>query len=381
LLVTSVPPDIAGLQISSYNQASQGIDGDFFEVISMGAHCVDLITGDVMGKGLAAAMMGAATKLQFSRSLAELMTSGSLQGQLPRPSAVVAAVHRAMTPALQALDAFVTLCYVRIDTRRNTVTWVGCGHEETLKVSAGTSILAMGNQHPPLGVLDASDYVEDELPLSPGEALFLYSDGMTDAVMDDGDRIGRERVMAAVSRRMRLHATPCAVLHSLRCDLLHEGVQLHDDLTMVAVMRPPAGVSPARIELPVQLQALRQVHTFIGRQTQAAGLDEATCGLLEVACVEAFTNIVRHGVGLLPGAPIELVATRLRHELVIELVHVGEAFTPPEELVDTDFSDYPEGGFGLQIIRGASDDVQYLHDAGVNTLRLSKRLPAPAGVR
>ena len=75
LLVTAPPADVDGLQISSWSQASQGIDGDFVEIIRIGPECVDIVTGDVMGKGLPAAMIGAGTKLQFSRSIAELLGS------------------------------------------------------------------------------------------------------------------------------------------------------------------------------------------------------------------------------------------------------------------------------------------------------------------
>lgn len=371
LLVTAPPPTIAGLQFSSHNQASQGIDGDFVEIIRVGPHCVDLITGDVMGKGLAAAMMGAATKLQLSRSMAELMT---VTNALPRPAEVVAAVHRAMTPALQGLEAFVTLCYLRIDTQHNRVTWVGCGHEETLLVRRTGAPLVLPNQHPPLGVLDHDDYTEDTLALLAGDALFLCSDGVTDALRPDGSRVGRERVVAAVTRRVRRHATPAAVLHSLRRDLLQGGVRLQDDVTMVVVQRDPANAITTRIELPTRVSELRQVRGFVARHTHAAGLEEGACGLLEVACVEAFTNIVRHGEGLLEDAPVELLARREAGQLVIELVHLGDAFTPPVDPPDTDFGVFPEGGFGLEIIRGASDGVEYLHTSGVSTIRMTKRL-------
>jgi PAS domain S-box-containing protein len=374
LLVTAPPPTIAGLQFSSHNQASQGIDGDFVEIIRVGPHCVDLITGDVMGKGLAAAMMGAATKLQLSRSMAELMTAATELGALPRPAEVVAAVHRAMTPALQGLEAFVTLCYLRIDTQHNSVTWVGCGHEETLLVRRNGTPLVLPNQHPPLGVLDRDDYTEDTLALYAGEALFLCSDGVTDALRPDGTRVGRDRVVAAVARRMRLHATPAAVLHSLRSDLLQGGVRLQDDVTMVVVQREPETATTVRVELPMRVSELRQVRAFVAQHTRAAGLEEGASGLLEVACVEAFTNILRHGKGLLEGAPVELLARREAGQLVIELVHLGEAFTPPAELPDTDFAAFPEGGFGLEIIRGASDGVEYLHTSGVSTIRMTKRL-------
>jgi anti-sigma regulatory factor (Ser/Thr protein kinase) len=279
-----------------------------------------------------------------------------------------------MTPALQGLEAFVTLCYLRIDTQRNRITWVGCGHEETLHVRAAGSSVLLGNQHPPLGVLDDADYIQDEHEMAPGDALFLCSDGVTDAMRPDGDRVGRDRVTQAAIHRLTAHATPAAALHAMRADLLVPGVQLQDDVTMVVVQRQPPGTHSARVELPLQLHALRQVRAFINAQTAAAGLDEGARGLLEVAGVEAYTNIVRHGRGRVEGAPVELVARLGRDALVIELVHLGEPYTPPAQAPEADFGAYPEGGFGLRIIHGASDSVDYLHDAGVNTVRMTKRL-------
>ena len=397
LLVTAPPPQVGGLQISSYSHASQGIDGDFLELIQMGEHCIDLITGDVMGKGLAAAMLGAATKLQFSRSITELLTKSGEPADplvdkpanraasratsaaasataLPSPAAIVSAVHRAMTPALQSLDAFVTLCYLRIDTANNTLTWVGCGHEETLLISGAGEPVALPNQHAPLGVLDDANYVQDERGLAPDDALFLYSDGVTDALQEDGERVGRERVIEAVLRRVRGHATPGAALHSLRRDLLGQGVSLLDDVTMVLVQRQPLHLELARTELPLRLASIRPLREFILRHCLAAGLDDGSCGLLEVAAVEVFTNIVRHGRQLLDEAPVEVLVRRDGAELLIELIHLGAAFEPPTDLPKTDFGAFPEGGFGLSIIAGASDAVDYLHHQGVNTIRLHKSL-------
>lgn len=85
---------------------------------------------DVMGKGVNAALMGAAVKMPLRRSLIELTTSAIVSGRLPQPAEVVRSMHREVSPHFQALEAFVTLCYLRIDMRTNTVTWVGCGHEE-----------------------------------------------------------------------------------------------------------------------------------------------------------------------------------------------------------------------------------------------------------
>ncbi len=376
LLAASPLQQMNDVWLSSFNQASKGIDGDFVEVIQVGEQCVDIIMGDVMGKGVPAALMGAATKLQFSRSLAELLATQKAGLDVPQPMAIVASVHRAMTPHLQALEAFVTLSYIRLDRARNVITWVGCGHEESLVIRADGQTLLLPNQHPPLGVLERIDLVQDEAPLGAGDALFLCSDGLADAMLPGGERIGRELINTTVCKLVRTHTTPAAVLHSLRRDLLHCDVSINDDVSLVLVMQPPETEGKARGEFIIDMKSLHTVREFVRLQALRCGMTESEAAMLEVASVEVFTNIVRHAKGVLAGAPVELVVHHLPNEFVLEVIHLGDAFTPPEELAETNFDVFPEGGFGLIIIRNACDRVEYLHHKGVNTVRMSRFIEA-----
>lgn len=376
LLVT--PPDqrLPRTWLSVFSQASQGIDGDFVEVMPVGPDCVDIIAADVMGKGVGAALIGAGVKMQFSRSLALLVTAQLGSGELPGPARIVAEVHRAMVPSLLALDAFVTLCYVRIDTAANTVTWVGCGHEEPLLLTQGQSTVRhLANQHPPVGILETADYQADTLPMLAGDALFMCSDGLPDAISADGQRVGHERVAAAWLARQQLRHPPAAVLHGLRRDLLGPGVRFTDDLTMVVAQRTRSARRASRRELPIHLDSVVHVRGLVEHRALMAGLDEVAAGLLTVAAVEAFTNIVRHARGKLDGAPVELVVMVAPGEQVeVQFVYLGDYYEPPPEWVETNFADYPEGGFGLNIMREATDTLEFLHDQGVNTVRLVRRV-------
>ncbi|NDH54895.1 MAG: hypothetical protein EBY24_23640, partial [Betaproteobacteria bacterium] len=114
-------------------------------------------------------------------------------------------------------------------------------------------------------------------------------------------------------------------------------------------------------------------------RARKAGLDEVGAGLFALACVEAYTNAVRHTRGRPAQAPIELVVLVDDDALTVDIVTLGEPFEPPQGVADTSFDKFPEGGFGLCIMRQTADSVSHGHAMGVNTVRLLRRLPrAPA---
>ena len=370
LLVTPARSTLRCVWLSNYTRPSDGVDGDFFELLQPGPHCVDLIVGDVMGKGVNAALMGAAVKMQLGRSLIELMTAdGTGSGVAPEPAQILTAVHNAMTPHLQALDAFVTLCYVRIDRRAGTLTWAGCGHEEPVLATADGASVTLHNQQPPLGVLDDACFRQDTLPAGPGDWLLMHSDGVSDAIDAHGNRVGSARVRQTFLQLARGHVAPGAVLHLLRHEML-DGATLTDDTTLL-VARISAFDGCARIDLPCDTASLPALRQLVEAEARAAKVGEIDRGLFAVAVTEVFTNIVRHATGRLDGASIEVFAHRGAQCLTIELVHVADPFRPPSELPPTRFETYPDGGFGLAIIQKAADDVVYDHHAGVNTTRLT----------
>jgi serine phosphatase RsbU (regulator of sigma subunit)/anti-sigma regulatory factor (Ser/Thr protein kinase) len=367
LLVTPPAASYPGLLVSAFSQASKGIDGDFFDVFQVGDDIIDVVVGDVMGKGVPAALLGAATKLQFSRSTNELMLARSAHSGLPKPSDIVGLVNRTMAPHLRALDSFVTLVYLRLDLKANTVTWVGCGHEEPLLVNAQSHVTSLGNQHPPMGLFIDETYQQDCQNLMPGDALFLCSDGVSDAIRSNGERLGTALVNETAVRHILAHRTPAISLHALRRDLLLDQVALADDVTMVMLMRQPLHKKIARLEVPVSLDALRKVREFVANQV--AGLPEDRASIL-AAAVEIFTNVIRHTENLVPDAPLELLIENSASAIQLDFKYLGAQFDPPVDPPDTDFAGFPEGGFGLEIIRSACDSVEYLHQDGVNTVRM-----------
>jgi serine phosphatase RsbU (regulator of sigma subunit) len=99
--------------VTARAEARQGVNGDFIEVTSIFPNTVDLIVGDVMGKGPLAALMGADVKLQIQRYIAQSVIDNP--NQLLSVAHIINAIHAQLTHKLSELDSFVTLAYIRIN--------------------------------------------------------------------------------------------------------------------------------------------------------------------------------------------------------------------------------------------------------------------------
>jgi anti-sigma regulatory factor (Ser/Thr protein kinase) len=108
------------------------------------------------------------------------------------------------------------------------------------------------------------------------------------------------------------------------------------------------------------------------------GVSSERRALLELAVVEAATNVVRHAYGG-RGGRVELDLARDGATISLSVVDSGTAFDPtgvpaPREPDPGDPSTWPEGGMGLPIIRAACDELHYLSEGGRNRLTLHLRV-------
>jgi sigma-B regulation protein RsbU (phosphoserine phosphatase) len=216
---------------------SQQVDGDFFDLFHHGSTCFDVVVGDVMGKGVPAALLGAATKTRLVRAMAALKGTG-----LPEPEEIITQVHRLMTPQLLDLNSFVTLCYARFDLPRQQLSFVDCGHTPVLhyRCAAG-DCAALKGVNLPLGIRASEEYRQITTAFGPGDRFLFYSDGVTEAQNPTGGYYDEERLNGLLCRFAS--RTPRELIELLRADVdcFTASESLADDLTCVAVaIGPPA---------------------------------------------------------------------------------------------------------------------------------------------
>ena len=163
---------------------AQAVGGDLVDMVELPNSRFCLVLGDVSGKGVAASLFMAAAHSAIKTATSKHDDAG----------AVVAEANNRLC-SQNPMGFFVTGVVALVDLKANTVDYVCAGHDSPVvvdqdgecRVIDATGGLAMG-------VMDGMDYDSRRITLQPGETLFLFTDGLTDAVNLQGDLYGKERL-------------------------------------------------------------------------------------------------------------------------------------------------------------------------------------------
>jgi sigma-B regulation protein RsbU (phosphoserine phosphatase) len=221
---------VPGWDFCYHYEAAGPTSGDYCDLVAAGDGSVYFIVGDVKGKGLAASILMSHLNATF-RALISL--------GLPLDQLVERASRAFCESTLPTY--FATLVCIRADAAGNLEV-CNAGHLPPLQVHEGTvtSLPATGL---PLGMFCNERFSVDRLFLPPGDTLFLYTDGLCEAVEPSGEEYGLERLSRFLAKRHAL--APAELVPACIGDLraFRSGEPIKDDLTLMALRRlRPAGV-------------------------------------------------------------------------------------------------------------------------------------------
>jgi sigma-B regulation protein RsbU (phosphoserine phosphatase) len=163
-------PDLPNFEFAARCLPAQQVGGDFYDWVEVAPAIIALTFGDVMGKGMSAAML-----MTTARAAVHAAT---LQN---RPAAAVQLAERALRPYLESSESFVTLFHAHLNIYTRTLTYVDCGHGYVFLLRSNGTVEELAPRGLPLGVQTKELYQEGVLTFAEGDALVLYSDGLIDA--------------------------------------------------------------------------------------------------------------------------------------------------------------------------------------------------------
>ena len=219
-------PPLPGFEVGARCLPAREVGGDFYDWQQLPGGVLSLTVGDVMGKGMSAALLMATVR-------AVIRAMVSQHG----PADAVQHTATSLDSDLARSGSFVTLFHAQLNTVTSELRYVDAGHGQALLRRADGTLAPLQPFGLPLGVLSTERYSEGVITLGDGDVLVIYSDGLSEARPD----LFRDQQTLA----MQISSSETASETAQRLvDLATvQGGQLPDDLTVVVVRRSPAGAT------------------------------------------------------------------------------------------------------------------------------------------
>lgn len=210
-------PELPDYEFANYYEAAQHVGGDYYDYVEIPDGRIAITVADVAGKGVPAALLMARL---YSAARNQLLTKPTAAAAMTALNAEIATGglgHR-----------FITCVLVVLDPKKHEATLVSAGHLPPLcRTLDGTVTMIEGTEPGlPLGIIPDQVFYQDVFPLKPGDTWLLYTDGVTEAMREDRQIYGTERLKKFVAQG------------PLELDALIKGVV--DDIATYVGDRPPS---------------------------------------------------------------------------------------------------------------------------------------------
>ncbi|MDX2138195.1 MAG: SpoIIE family protein phosphatase [Chloroflexota bacterium] len=223
-------PNLPNIDLAAFSQPAFEASGDFYDVFMIAgggseSHKIGIAVCDVAGKGISSALVMSATRAAL-RAEAENTES---------PARVLSKVNEMLAASLPS-GLFVTLFYGVYDINQHHLVYSSGGHPHPYRYSNG-AIQELESYGMPLGLLAESEYQDVQVTLVPGECIYIYTDGLVEALNARREMYGFETVRDNVA----LHAERTQDANTLLTNTITDmktflaGEHPHDDVTVVVL--------------------------------------------------------------------------------------------------------------------------------------------------
>ncbi|MEH7381318.1 PP2C family protein-serine/threonine phosphatase [Bacillus sp. JJ1533] len=224
-LLNGKTPSIEGGEVSGSSIPARLIGGDYFDFYPLVDGNLRIVIGDVMGKGIPAAMLMILTRGAF-RSAAESTQS---------PGETLTAMNQAIYEDLRTLKSFVTLFCADWNPSTSVLTYANAGHNPPLLIKSKNNTV---EELPKVkgimvGGLPNQVYQELSIKLEEDDTVFFYTDGIVEAQNKDGEQYKLERLSQTLLQNKDLGVGEIEKRVMESVNEFTQGVPQKDDITMV----------------------------------------------------------------------------------------------------------------------------------------------------
>lgn len=349
--------------------AAKEVGGDFYDFYKLNDETVAFLVADVSGKGIPAAMF--------------MMTAKTIIKDLAENGL---AVNDIFTNANEKLcennesGMFVTVWMGMLDLVTGNLKYANAGHNpplllhengefEYLRTRAGFVLAGMEGVH----------YRINEITLSAGDRIFLYTDGVTEATNAEGNLYGEDRLIDFMNTKRSVEAPRLLKGLKENIDEFVGKAPQFDDITMLMLDYKKSNADNTHEKVfPAKENALSDVFSFVEKTLDGIGCPMKTRTALCVAVEEVFVNVARYAYGDNDGnVKLSICPCEAEGTVIFRISDNGVPFDPlkkPDPDITLSAEEREIGGLGIFITKKTMDNVSYAYENGENILTMIKKL-------
>jgi len=237
-LLPKAPPQVPGLKFAWAFKPCQQLAGDSLNICPFDDGRVGFYVLDVAGHGVSAALLAvAAARLLSPRDpdsiVVEPAGDGAARGRTPStPSAVATRLDQRFGWNPET-EQFLTIFYAVIDPATRQLSYTSAGHPGAIRVGPDSPATILDAGGMPIGLGGA--YETQATSLRPGDRLYLYSDGLTEAMNPMGQQLGRDRLIQILTSMSSVELSQAVTRTMSALDAWTGGANSRDDVSILVM--------------------------------------------------------------------------------------------------------------------------------------------------
>jgi serine phosphatase RsbU (regulator of sigma subunit)/catechol 2,3-dioxygenase-like lactoylglutathione lyase family enzyme len=187
-------PLIRTLAYAGICQPARTVGGDYYDFLDLGSRRLGLLVADIAGKGIGAALLMANLQAALRSQCATAWE---------QPERFLRSVNQLLYENTADGD-YATLFFAAYDDETRKLRYANCGHPPALLLHGDDGLERLRSTCTVVGLFEKWDCVMEERELAPGDAVLLYTDGVTEALNGEGEEFGEERLLEAARQHRGL---------------------------------------------------------------------------------------------------------------------------------------------------------------------------------
>ncbi len=220
---------LPSVEVTGRMVPAKGVGGDFYDVFLIDEHRLGFLVADVSGKGIGAALFMTMAKIHIRNYMMLDMPLEEMAGR----------VNRQLCDENEE-ELFVTAFICVLDTKENRLDFINAGHNKPYVSRQGGDFKMLSCQADfVLGMMESMPYHRQSILLEPQDAVYLYTDGVPEAMNQSEELFGDERTEDALNRMPEKKKDPEGLVDYMyqQIEDFAQGAEQSDDITMVYLSR------------------------------------------------------------------------------------------------------------------------------------------------